>query len=896
MARKKTGMSDSRLAEIFEYQKAKGKGTLGALGGAVGGRVLEKLDIRNLLFGGPGVTSRSLSQSIGKSIFGQGYRAAPSKKETMTGADISRGIENIQNPEIVKSLSVMNDSLNGINSKMTILAKNSIAQNRMSRDINVIRQNVVMLTKKQVGKARTKADMYFMNAKQREKDYERQFAKEEEERRKLSDETDEDKKDKKDKKEGSLASKLFKTALGIGGIYAVIKGIESIVSGFISIKENIENFSKNIQEKIQQFREFDFGKWFESLSPEKISEYATTALNALKSGFESAKNAIMGAINKIDDATIGDFIAFIGNSFLDTMKFVFKTFMRGLETLSSDELMKLAAAGGLYALLFGGTGAKAAGGLMGRLLSGVFSGIAKSLPALLAVLMTPGGLIALGIAGLFAAMKLYFDGEVGGEAGAKRLGDQQKTIDAEKARTLSVEDWKKYVDSIAPEINKDPEVVARRKSLLSMRQLGETAQKTKSPELNTDLEAQINRQKFEGAMSPTAMERTRIEENRKKANAVAGGGGWRPPPRASTETTAAPQNTNTPEKLPSDSPVSYLAGSPVIPGQKLNEEQMNAVQIKMEMGNELEPEIKKAYELTKFGKSSDTTTATSTPPAPSTPEKVDQPTEKPSNVLRVQSTPSGLPSGFDYDTYTKRVGYMESGNDYGIVNTIGYAGRYQFGAQALETLGYMKTGSSKQGNKAMRDPSNWNNGLSLEKFLASPEIQDEAMNKLTAFNYKELLSRGIVNKDTNPNELAGWLYVSHGVGVGGAEKFAAGQNPAEGYGTTASQMFAKASGMEHPGDSATGFKMSQFKSDSGGLFGSSPQFSGGGPSMFGGMFSAAGDKMQDLGDMIVNVINNTAPKAQEAINEGMAALSSMDISSVKDMMSPIIARTMLTQI
>jgi len=528
----------------------------------------------------------------------------------------------------------------------------------------------------------------------------------------------------------------------------------------------------------------------------------------------------MGAINKIDDATIGDFIVFIGNSFLDTMKFVFKTFMRGLETLSTEELIKLATAGGLFAILFGGAGGagKLAGGLMGNLITSIFSGMIKALPSLLAVLMTPGGLLAVGIAGLFYAMKTYFDGEVGGEAGAKRLGDQQKTLDAEKARTLSVEDWGKYVESVAPEIRKDAETLERRKSLLSMRQLGESAQKTKSPELNADLAAQINRQKFEGAMSPTAMERTRIAENRKKANAVAGGGGWRPPARTSTGA------TTTPQKVEETSPATQ------------------------------------------------------------------------SNVLRVQSLPSGLPSGFDYDTYTKRVGQMESGNDYGIVNTIGYVGRYQFGAQALETLGYMKSGSSKGGNKAMKDPSNWNNGLSLEKFLASPEIQDEAMNKLTAFNYKELLSRGIVNKDTNPNELAGWLYVSHGVGVGGAEKFAAGQNPAEGYGTTASQMFAKASGMEHPGDSATGFKMSQFKGDSGGLFGSSPQFSGGGPSIFGGMFSAAGDKMQDLGDMIVNVINNTAPKAQEAMNEGMAALSSMDISSVKDMMSPIIARTMLTQI
>jgi hypothetical protein len=811
MARKKTEMSDSRLAEIFEYQKTKGKGTLGALGGAVGGRVLEKLDVRNLLFGGPGTESRTLSQSIGKSIFGGGYRAAPSRRPRGVERSFERPIES---PDAIRSLSNMEDSLNAISSKMTILAKNSIAQNRMSRDINVIRQNVGLLTKKELGTARTKADMYFMNAKQREKEYERQFK--EENTKTVPGEKPEDK--DKDKKESSLASKLLKTALGIGGIFAVIKGIESIVNGFTSIKNDIEKFSKNIMDRVQQFKEFDLKKWFESLTPENMTQFAQGALESLKTGFTATKEAIMGAVDKIDSATIGDTVMFFANSFVDVMKFIFKTFQRGIESLSTEELLKLVAAGGLYAILFGGTGAKLAGGLIGNLLSSVFSGIAKALPGLLAVLMTPGGLLAVGLAGLFYAMKSYFAGEVGGDRGAKELRNQQNTIDAEKARTLSVEDWGKYVESIAPEIRKDSETLERRKSLLSMRQLGESATKIKDPELGADLAAQINRQKFEGAMSPTAMERTRIEENRKKANSVAGGGGWRPPSRA-TQTSQA-----------------------------------------------------------------------SAPPASSTPEKVEQPTETSSNVLRVQNTPSGMPSSFDYDAYTKRVGYMESGNDYGVVNTIGYAGRYQFGAQALETLGYMKPGSSKGGNKAMKDPSNWTNGLSLEKFLSSPEIQDEAMQKLTAFNYKDLVKKGIVNPNMSSNELSGWLYVAHGVGTGGAVEFAQGGNPAEGYGTTASQMFAKASGMSHPGDSATGFKMSPFSG------GASPEIAGSLPSMFGGMFASAGDKMQDLGDMIVNIVTNNAPKAQEAMNEGMAALSSMDINSVKEMISPIIARTMLTQI
>jgi hypothetical protein len=66
--------------------------------------------------------------------------------------------------------------------------------------------------------------------------------------------------------------------------------------------------------------------------------------------------------------------------------------------------------------------------------------------------------------------------------------------------------------------------------------------------------------------------------------------------------------------------------------------------------------------------------------------------------------------------------------------------------------------------------------------------------------------------------------------------------------------------------------------------------------MLGGMFASANDKLSDLGDMIINVVNNNAPRAQEAMNEGMAALSSIDINSVKDMLSPFVARTLLTQI
>jgi len=40
----------------------------------------------------------------------------------------------------------------------------------------------------------------------------------------------------------------------------------------------------------------------------------------------------------------------------------------------------------------------------------------------------------------------------------------------------------------------------------------------------------------------------------------------------------------------------------------------------------------------------------------------------------------------------------ESSGDYTKPNVFGYQGGYQFGAQALETIGYLKEGASKRGN------------------------------------------------------------------------------------------------------------------------------------------------------------------------------------------------------
>lgn len=58
--------------------------------------------------------------------------------------------------------------------------------------------------------------------------------------------------------------------------------------------------------------------------------------------------------------------------------------------------------------------------------------------------------------------------------------------------------------------------------------------------------------------------------------------------------------------------------------------------------------------------------------------------------------------------------------------------------------------------------------------------------------------------------------------------------------------------------------------------------------MNGEMFTSPfGNEMKAFGDNIVNVINNTIAKGEQATSE---ALSSIDMDSIKDVFNPLIAR------
>lgn len=71
----------------------------------------------------------------------------------------------------------------------------------------------------------------------------------------------------------------------------------------------------------------------------------------------------------------------------------------------------------------------------------------------------------------------------------------------------------------------------------------------------------------------------------------------------------------------------------------------------------------------------------------------------------------------DHQSFLKKIGHYESSNDYSKVNRWGYMGKYQFHQQTLQALDI---------------------DVSKKKFLSSPVLQEEAMDKLLRDNHKNL--------------------------------------------------------------------------------------------------------------------------------------------------------------
>lgn len=138
-----------RLAEILR-QEYKTKGFVPGLASATGKAALEKLDLRNLLFGGSGFGS-----VIGRKIFGKGYSA--------TQGDA---------PFVSQKSFEPDNSLADIRNYSALSARNSMALPIIASQINIMQKNVAKLVKIQGVSPSQRADAFFSSAKFRENAYE----------------------------------------------------------------------------------------------------------------------------------------------------------------------------------------------------------------------------------------------------------------------------------------------------------------------------------------------------------------------------------------------------------------------------------------------------------------------------------------------------------------------------------------------------------------------------------------------------------------------------------------------------------------------------------------------------------------------------------------------------
>lgn len=149
--------------------------------------------------------------------------------------------------------------------------------------------------------------------------------------------------------------------------------------------------------------------------------------------------------------------------------------------------------------------------------------------------------------------------------------------------------------------------------------------------------------------------------------------------------------------------------------------------------------------------------------------------------------------------YGDALGKRESGGNYGIENTLGYVGKYQFGWPALVDLGLIKReGRVGKGQKSiLNEKSNWTGKYgvkSKEEFLRSPEAQEKAFE-----DWNKMLDRRTVNMgldkyvgkvvDGVPITMEGLRAASHLLGHGAVKTAlqTGNLNAVDGYGTKMSE-------------------------------------------------------------------------------------------------------------
>lgn len=187
------------------------------------------------------------------------------------------------------------------------------------------------------------------------------------------------------------------------------------------------------------------------------------------------------------------------------------------------------------------------------------------------------------------------------------------------------------------------------------------------------------------------------------------------------------------------------------------------------------------------------------------------PIQTPQSPTNANTTPSQAITGTlpplnqsDVQKLMDALGKKESGSipggtqNYAVVNQIGFVGKYQFGAPALQTVGYVRNPTPMKARKNSElndDVWSGKNGVnSMADWKANKNnCQELAMFELLKNNYKSL-TPNTIDPSGEKGQAAGYLAVAHLLGPGGARKLKAGEVGKDANGTTGTQYYALGGG------------------------------------------------------------------------------------------------------
>lgn len=140
----------------------------------------------------------------------------------------------------------------------------------------------------------------------------------------------------------------------------------------------------------------------------------------------------------------------------------------------------------------------------------------------------------------------------------------------------------------------------------------------------------------------------------------------------------------------------------------------------------------------------------------------------------------------DYNQFKTDLGQRESGNNYSVVNSYGFMGKYQFGLPRLRDLGYTGT---------------------KQAFISDPQLQEQYFDKHVQDHAKNLVNKVAAAQAKYGSwvTLSGLIAGAHLKGRGGVSQWINGNDNSDANGTTVSSYVTKFSGYAIPGyDESTG--------------------------------------------------------------------------------------------